>query len=149
MCGVTAVFNMKSKHPRQPLISGLAELHALQQKSVADGKKIFGLVMQEVADAKTLKGIVYQESLFQLILYVLDHRKEVTSRVNQDKSAKQRTVAATAAKAKVIDWCNANPESARLPYKNSVDLAMKNTKISASTSVRDYISEWRKSNPKT
>ena len=89
---------MKGDQPRQPLISGLAVLHAIQQKSVADGKKIFDLVMQEVANAKTLKGIVYQESLFQLILYVLDHRKEVTSRVNQDKSAKQRTVAANAAK---------------------------------------------------
>ena len=146
---MTAVGSMKSNHPRQPLISGLAELHALQQKSVADGKKIFDFVMQEVADANTLKGIVYQESLLQLILYVLDHRKEVTSRVNQDKSAKQRTVAATAAQAKVIEWCNANPEDARLPYKNSVDLAMKDTKISASTSVRNYISVWRKSNPKT
>ncbi len=146
---MTAVGSLKSNHPRQPLISGLAALHALQQKSVADGKKIFDLVMQEVADAKTLEGIVYQESLLQLILYVLDHRKEVTSRVNQDKSAKQRTVAATAAQAKVIDWCNANPESARLPYKNSVDLAQEDTKISASTSVRNYISEWRKSNPKT
>ena len=61
---------MKSNHPRQPLISGLAALHALQQKSVADGKKIFDFVMQEVADACTLKGIVYQESLLQLILYV-------------------------------------------------------------------------------
>ncbi len=146
---MTAVGSMKSNHPRQPLISGLAALHALQQKSVADGKEIFDFVMQEVADANTLKGIVYQESLLQLILYVLDHRKEVTSRVNQDKSAKHRTVAATAAQAKVIDWCNANPEDARLPYKNSVDLAMKDTKISASTSVRNYISVWRKSNPKT
>jgi hypothetical protein len=140
---------MKGDQPRQPLFSGLAALHAIQQKRVADGKKIFDLVMQEVADAKTLKGIVYQESLLQLIFYVLDHRKEVTSRVNQDKSAKQRTVAAAAAKAKVIDWCNANPESARLPYKSSVDLVMKNTNISAPTSIRDYISEWRKSNPKT
>lgn len=140
---------MKGDQPRQPLISGLAALHALHQKNVADGKKIFDLVTQEVADANSLKGIVYQESLLQLIFYVLDHRKEVTSRVNQDKSAKQRTVAATAAQAKVIDWCNVNPESARLPYKNSVDLAMKDTKISASTSVRNYISEWRKSNPKT
>ncbi len=140
---------MKGDQPRQPLISGLAALHALHQKNVANGKKIFDLVTQEVADANSLKGIVYQESLLQLIFYVLDHRKEVTSRVNQDKSAKQRTVAATAAQAKVIDWCNVNPESARLPYKNSVDLAMKDTKISASTSVRNYISEWRKSNPKT
>ncbi len=140
---------MKGDQPRQPLISGLAALHALHQKNVADGKKIFDLVTQEVADANSLKGIVYQESLLQLIFYVLDHRKEVTSRLNQDKSAKQRTVAATAAQAKVIDWCNVNPESARLPYKNSVDLAMKDTKISASTSVRNYISEWRKSNPKT
>jgi hypothetical protein len=140
---------MKGDQPGQPLISGLAALHALHQKNVADGKKIFDLVTQEAADANSLKGIVYQESLLQLIFYVLDHRKEVTSRVNQDKSAKQRTVAATAAQAQVIDWCNVNPESARLPYKNSVDLAMKDTKISASTSVRNYISEWRKSNPKT
>lgn len=139
---------MKREQSQQVKISGLAELYAFQQKSVADGKKIFDLVMQEQADAQTLSEVVYQESLLQLIFYVLEHRKEVTSRVNQDKSAKQRTAAAAAEKAQVFDWCDANPESAWLPYKNSVEKAMATTKIAAFTSVRDYISAWRKSNPK-
>lgn len=129
-------------------ISGLAELHAFQQ-SVADGKRIFDLVVvQELADAQTLSNIVYQESLLQLIFYALDHRTEVTSRVNQDKSAKQRAAAAAADKEKVIEWCNTNPESAWIPYKSSVEIAKAATDITAYTSVRGYISEWRNSNPK-
>jgi hypothetical protein len=138
---------LKVKKSQQVKISGLAELHAFQQ-SVADGKKIFDLVVQELADPQTLNEVVYQESLLQLIFYVLDHHKAVTSRVNQDKSAKQRAAAAAADKAKVIEWCDTNPEIARLKYKSSVEIAMASTKITASTSVRDYISEWRKSNPK-
>ena len=133
---------------QQATISGLAELYAHHQKAVADGKKIFDLVVQEIADSRALDGVVYQESLFQLILYVLDHRKEVTSRVNQDKSAKQRTSAASAERAMVIEWCDTNPEIARLPYKASVETAMSATGISAWTSVRGYISEWRKANRK-
>lgn len=139
---------MKGEQSQQAKISGLADLRAFQQKSVADGKKIFDLVRQDLADAQTLSNIVYQESLLQLIFYALDHRTEVTSRVNQDKSAKQRTAAVAADKEKVIEWCNTNPEIARLKYKSSVEIAMASTKITASTSVRDYISEWRKSNPK-
>lgn len=138
---------MKVKKSQQLKISGLAELHAFQQ-SVADGKKIFDLVVQELADPQTLNEVVYQESLLQLIFYVLDHRKEVTSRVNQDKSAKQRTAAAAADKEKVIEWCNTNPESAWIPYKSSVEIAKAATDITAYTSVRGYISEWRNSNPK-
>ena len=139
---------MRREQSQQAKISGLAELHAFQQ-SVADGKRIFDLVVvQELADAQTLSNIVYQESLLQLIFYVLDHRKEVTSRVNQDKSAKQRTATAAADKAQVFGWCDANPESAWLKHTSSVEKAMKSTKIKAYTSVRDYISEWRKSNPK-
>ena len=139
---------MRREQSQQAKISGLAELYAFQQKSVADGKKIFDLVMQELADAQTLSEVVYQESLSQLIFYVLDHRKEVTSRVNQDKSAKQRAAAAAVDKAQVFGWCDANPESAWLKHTSSVEKAMASTKIKAYTSVRDYISEWRKSNPK-
>lgn len=134
---------------QQATISGLAELYAHQQKAVANGKKIFDLVVQETADSRALAGLVYQESLLQLILYVLDHRKEVTSRVNQGKSAKKRTSAASAAKAKVFDWCDANPKIAWMPLKSAIDDAMAATSISASTSVRDYIRAWRKSNPKS
>ena len=134
---------------QQATISGLAELYAHQQKAVADGKKIFDLVVLETVDSRALTGLVYQESLLQLILYVLDHRKEVTSRINQDKSAKQRTAAAYADNSKVIDWCDTNPEIAWMPLKSAIDDAMAATSISASTSVRDYIRAWRKSNPKS
>ena len=133
---------------QQVTISGLAELHAYQQKAVADGKEIFDLVVKEKADSRALTALVYQESLLQLILYVLDHRKEITSRINQEKSAKQRTSAASADKAKIFVWCDAKPDSAWRPLKSAIDDAMAATNISASTSVRDYIREWRKSNPK-
>jgi len=132
---------------QQVTISGLAELSAYQ-KSVADGKKLFDLVTQEEADAQALEGVVYQESLLQLIFYVLDHREFVTSRVNQGKSAEKRTSAASADKAKVFEWCGTNPNIAWLPYKISVEIAMSDTGISAWTSVRGYISEWRKANRK-
>ena len=135
---------MKEEQEQQAVISGLAGLYAFQQKSVADGKKLFDLVMQEQADGQALSGVVYQESLLQLIFYVLDHRKLVTSRVSQIKSAEQRTAASQAEKQKVLKWCDANPETARLAYKSAVPLAMEQTKITASTSVRDYISVWRK-----
>ena len=137
---------MNVKRASQAMASPLAKLYAVKQKSIADGKNIFNLVMQEAADTNALKGIVYQESLLQLIFYVLDHRKKMTTWANQIKSAERRTEAAAVDKAKVADWCNANPEHALLPYKNSVELAMAETNISASTSVRDYISAWRKSN---
>ena len=139
---------MTEKQPRQATISGLTDLYAFQQKSKADGKKIFDLVMQEEATAEALKMVVYQESLLQLIFYVLDHRKVITSRVNQGKSAQKRSDAAFVDNEKVVQWCNANPESAWLPYKSSVESAMAATNVLASTSVRDYISEWRKSNSK-
>ena len=130
-------------NPRTAL--GLAGLYELHQKSVADGKKIFDLVMQERADANAIAGIVYQESLLQLIFYVLDHRKKITSGANRDKSAMQRSAAAHAERKRIFDWCDANPECAQLPYKNSVPRAMEATSISASTSVRGALSDWRKS----
>jgi hypothetical protein len=139
---------MTEEKPLQANSLGLAGLHELKQRSVADGKKIFDLVMEDEADAQALEGLVYQESLLQLILYVLDYRQLLTSRVNQGKSAKQRKAATYAEKEKVFDWCNSNRERAWLPYKSSIEEAMASTNISARTSVRDYISEWRKSNPK-
>jgi hypothetical protein len=139
---------MTVKRAPQALTSPLAKLYSVKQKSIADGKNIFDLVMQEAADRNALEGIVYQESLLQLILYVLDHRKDVSTWANQIKSAKKRTESALVNKGNIADWCNDNPEKARLPYKISVQLAMAETDVSASTSVRDYISDWRKSHPK-
>jgi hypothetical protein len=131
------------------LLGLLEQIQAQKSKHRQDGKRIFDLVMEEGADAQALEGVVYQESLLQLIFYVLDHRKLVTSRVNQGKSAEQRTAAASADRAKVSDWCDANPEIAWMPLKSAIDEAMAATSISASTSVRDYIRAWRKSNPKS
>jgi hypothetical protein len=139
---------MKNGHTESDEIAGLPWLYQRHQKTVSDGKKIFDLVMQDKANSRTLKGIVYQESLLQLILYTLDHRTKVTSRANQDKSAKQRTAAAVAERQKIYEWCDANIERAWLPYKGSVSLAIAETGILANTSVRGYISAWRKTHPK-
>jgi hypothetical protein len=136
---------MSDKKTKLPTALGLAGLYEVHQQNVFNGKRIFELVMQEMADANTLAGIVYQESLLQLIFHVLDHRTIITSGVNRDKSAMQRSAAASAERKRVFDWCDANPEYALLPYKTSVPRAMAATSISASTSVRDALSEWRKS----
>jgi hypothetical protein len=112
---------------------------------VVNGKRIFDLVMQGKADPNSLAGIVYQESLLQLIFYVSDYRTKIKSGANRDKSAMQRSSAASAERNRVFGWCDANPEYALLPYKTSVPKAVDATSIAASTSVRDAISDWRKS----
>jgi len=140
---------MKNAQAESVEMAGLPWLYQRYQKHISDGQRIFDLVMQEKANSKSLKGIVYQESLLQLILYTLDHRTVVTSRANQDKSAKQRTAAAVAEGQKIYEWCDANFERAWLPYKSSVSLAMAEANIVASTSVRGYISSWRKTHPKS
>jgi hypothetical protein len=142
---------MSNKATPAPHSLGLPELerHLQRQnkKHQQDGKKIFELVVQQQASAKALKPLVYEESLWQLILYALDHRTQITSRANQGKSSARRKAKASDDRAKVFGWCNANPALARYPYKSSVDLAGAATNISALTSVRDYISEWRKEHP--
>jgi hypothetical protein len=139
---------MKNLQAESAEIAGLPWLYQRHQKHMSDGQRIFDLVMQERANSRTLEGIVYQESLLQLILYTLDHRTVVTSRANQDKSAKQRTAVAVAERQKIYEWCDANMERAWLPYKSSVSLAMVETGVLANTSVRGYISAWRKTHPK-
>jgi hypothetical protein len=139
---------MKNAQAESVEIAGLPWLYQRHQKHMSDGQRIFDLVMQERANSRTLEGIVYQESLLQLILYTLDHRTVVTSRANQDKSAKQRTAVAGAERQKIYEWCDANMERAWLPYKSSVSLAMVETGVLANTSVRGYISAWRKTHPK-
>ena len=139
---------MKNLQAESVEIAGLPWLYQRHQKHMSDGRRIFDLVMQERANSRTLEGIVYQESLLQLILYTLDHRTVVTSRANQDKSAKQRTAVAVAERQKIYEWCDANIERAWLPYKSSVSLAMVETGVLANTSVRGYISTWRKTHPK-
>jgi len=139
---------MKNLQAESVEIAGLPWLYQRHQKHMSDGQRIFDLVMQERANSRTLQGIVYQESLLQLILYTLDHRTVVTSRANQDKSAKQRTAVAVAERQKIYEWCDANMERAWLPYKSSVSLAMVETGVLANTSVRGYVSAWRKTHPK-
>jgi len=139
---------MKNLQAESVEIAGLPWLYQRHQKHMSDGQRIFDLVMQERANSRTLEGIVYQESLLQLILYTLDHRTVVTSRANQDKSAKQRTAVAGAERQKIYEWCDANMERAWLPYKSSVSLAMVETGVLTNTSVRGYISAWRKTHPK-
>ncbi len=86
---------MNDKKMKPPKISGLAGLYEVYQREVSDGKQIFDLVTQEKADARALAGIVYQESLLQLIFYVIDHGKAVTSairgRVGNEKRKEKQT----------------------------------------------------------
>ena len=136
---------MSDNQTKPPAALGLAWLNEVHQKNVVNGKRIFDLVMQGEADSNALAGIVYQESLLQLILYVSDYRTKFTSGANRDKSAMQRSKAASAERNRVFGWCDANPEYALLPYKTSLPKATGATGIAASTSVRDAISDWRKS----
>ena len=99
---------MNNKKRKQAMISGLAGLYAFQQESKADGKKIFDLVMQEEATAQALKTVVYQESLLQLIFYVIDHGKAVTSAIRGRAGNEQRKEKQTRRQAILNPWFEKN-----------------------------------------
>lgn len=99
---------MNDEQTRSTAASGLAGLYELHQHSVADGKKIFELVMQEEADANALVGIVYQESLLQLIFYVIDHGKTVTSAIRGRAGNEQRKEKQTQRQATLSTWFEKN-----------------------------------------
>ena len=120
----------------------------VKRKAKKDGKEIFQLVMQEEATPEALNGLVYQESLIELIFFTLDHRKAVTTYVNRRKSIDARAKKAANDRAMVFDWCNKNPEVARKPSHHAVPKAAAATNIKQKTTVRKFISVWRKDNKK-
>jgi hypothetical protein len=93
---------------KPPEILGLAGLYEAHQKNVANGKRIFDLVMQEKADARALAGIVDQESLLQLIFYVIDHGKAVTSAIRGQAGNEQRKEKQTRRQAILNPWFEKN-----------------------------------------
>jgi hypothetical protein len=127
------------------LLEAIEKEKERDKEAVQDGELIFWLTISGEANEANLSGLVSPDSLAQLIFFTLEHRIKITSAVNREKSAKLRSEAASAKKKKVIDWCNANPECAQRALKISVPSAMEATGISASSTVRDHISEWRHS----
>ena len=99
---------MSDNQTKPPTALGIAGLYKVHQKNVADGKQIFDLVMQEKADANALAGIVYQESLLQLILYVVDHGKAVTSAIRGRAGNEQRKEKQTRRRAILNIWFETN-----------------------------------------
>lgn len=77
----------KSKTESQGIKGLLIEL----QKAKKDGEKLFNLILQGRAAPEAICNLVYQESLQELILFTLDHRKEVTASVSRLKSIEVRT----------------------------------------------------------
>jgi len=120
----------------------------VKRKAKKDGKEIFQLAMQEEATPEALNGLVYQESLIELIFFTLDHRKAVTTYVNRQKSIDARATKTANDHDMVFDWCNKNPVEARKPYHHSVPKAAAAMNIKQKTTVRKFISVWRKDNNK-
>jgi len=134
----------KSKTESQGIKGLLIEL----QKAKKDGEKLFNLILQGKATPEAICNLVYQESLQELILFTLDHRKEVTASVSRLKSIEVRTKKTERDLELVLAWCNSNPELARQPYHTSVKKAAAATKIQQQTTVRNNISLWRKTDIK-
>ncbi len=116
-----------------------------QAKAEADGKKLFRLVMEEEATPDALNGLIYQASLFELILHTLDHRKEITTGASSQKSLNSKALKTHRDEGLVVDWCNQNTqEAAKEPYKTLIPKVAAATNIRARTTVRGFVSLWRK-----
>lgn len=116
-----------------------------QAKAEADGKKLFRLVMEEEATPDALNGLIYQASLFELILHTLDHRKAITTAASSQKSINSRALKTHRDEGLVVDWCNQNTrEAAKEPYRTLIPKVAAATNIKALTTVRRFISLWRK-----
>ena len=118
------------------------------QKAKKDGEKLFNLILQGKAAPEAICNLVYQESLHELILFTLDHRKEITASFSRLKSIEVRAKKTESDLELVFAWCNNNPELARQPYHTSVKKAAAATNIQQHTSIRDNISLWRKEHKK-
>jgi hypothetical protein len=147
-----------------------AERQAKKQAK-EDGKKLFRLVTKEAATPAALTGLVYQASLMNLILFTLDHGKEVTTGANRLRSIERRAEKSDLDQSLIFSWCAKNPLLARRPFKEIRDdatsainseskatlsqnakagLRVQGSKktLIAYTTIRSNISLWRKRNPK-
>ena len=134
----------KSKSESQGIESLWIEL----QKAREDGEELFHLIFQEKATPEAVHRLVYQASLQELILFTLDHRKDLTTSFSRTKSNEARAKKTESDLDLVFMWCNDHPELARLPFHTSVKKAVLATKIQQHTTVRNNISLWRKTNIK-
>ena len=115
-----------------------------QAEAEADGKKLFRLVMEEEATPEALNGLIYQASLLELIFHTLDHRKEITTAVSRQKSIDTRAQKTVRDQALVFDWCNKNVEQVTEKYTVLVPKVAAATNIKQLTTVRGFVSLWRK-----
>jgi len=127
-------------------IKGLwLDMQRAKKQAEADGKKLFRLVSEEEATPAALDGLVYQESLLELIFYTFDHRKEITTWASSQKSINSRALKTHRDEGLVVDWCNQNTqEAAQEPYKTLIPKVAAATNIRARTTVRGFVSLWRK-----
>jgi hypothetical protein len=139
---------MKTVKKSKPKSQGIKSLWLELQRAREDGEKLFHLILQEKAAPEAIHRLVYQESLRELILFTLDHRKDVTTSYSRIKSNEARAKKTDSDLDLVFMWCNDHPELARLPFHTSVKKAVADTKIQQHTTVRNNISLWRKTNIK-
>ena len=139
---------MKTVKKIKPESQGIKGLWLDLQKAREDGKSLFNLILQEKAVPEAIHRLAYQESLRELILFTLDHRKDVTASFSRIKSNEARAKKTASDRELVFKWCNEYPELARLPFHTSVNKAVSATKIQQHTTVRNNISLWRKTDIK-
>jgi hypothetical protein len=139
---------MKTVKKIKPESQGIKGLWLELQKAREDGKRLFNLILQEKAVSEAIHRLAYQESLRELILFTLDHRKDVTTSFSRIKSNEARAKKTASDRELVFKWCNEHPKLARLPFHTSVNKAVAATKIQQHTTVRANISLWRKTNIK-
>ncbi len=128
-------------------IKGLwLDMQRAKKQAEADGEKLFRLVTeQEGTPPEAFNGLVYQESLLELIFYTFDHRKEITTAASSQKSIDSRALKTHRDEGLVVDWCNQNTqEAAKEPYKTLIPKVAAATNIRARTTVRGFVSLWRK-----
>lgn len=127
-------------------IKGLwLDIERAKKQAEADGEKLFRLVTEEKATPDALNGLIYQASLLELMFYTLDHRKEITTGASSQKSINSRALKSQRDEGFVVDWCNQNTrEAAKEPYRTLIPKVAAATNIRARTTVRGFVSLWRK-----
>jgi hypothetical protein len=139
---------MRTVKKVKPDSQGIKGLWLELQKAREDGKRLFNLILQEKAAPEAIHRLAYQESLRELVLFTLDHRKDVTASFSRIKSNEARAKKTASDRELVFKWCNDHPKLARLPFHTSVNKAVAATKIQQHTTVRNNISLWRKTDIK-
>ena len=124
------------------------DMERAKKQAEADGKKLFRLVMEEEATPEALNGLIDQASLLELIFHTLDHRKEITTAVSRQKSIDTKANKTVRDQALVFDWCNKNVEQVTEKYTVLVPKVAAATNIRARTTVRRFVSLWRKKHTK-